>query len=114
MAAGQRREIRRYEEPWLPGLPGLRFGTIIKFFQMDGLEAVETEMQEIRVKNSRPRSDREAVWTSSGRVVGDCDGELHHVGCERGEVPSEGMFSPDSTYEAADGRALEVRSDRSK
>jgi len=41
--------------------------------------------------------DREAVWTPSGRVVGGCDGELHHVGCERGEVPIEGVFSPDST-----------------
>jgi hypothetical protein len=58
--------------------------------------------------------DREVVWTSSGRVVGGCDGELHHVGCERGAVPIEVMFSLDSTYEVAGGGALGVRSDRSK
>jgi hypothetical protein len=57
--------------------------------------------------------NREAVRTPSGRVVGGCDGKLHHVGGERGEVPVEGMFGSDSTYEAAGGGALKVRSDRS-
>jgi hypothetical protein len=32
LAAGQRREIGWYEEPWFPGLPGLRIGMIIEFF----------------------------------------------------------------------------------
>jgi hypothetical protein len=51
LAAGQRRKMGWYEEPWLPGLPGLRIGIIIEFFQMDGIEAVETEMLKIRVRN---------------------------------------------------------------
>jgi hypothetical protein len=55
--------------------------------------------------------DREAVWTSSGRVVCGCDGELHYIRCGRGEIPIEGIFSPDLPYEAAGGEALGVRSD---
>jgi hypothetical protein len=58
LAAGQRREIGRYEEPWFPGLPGLRIGIIIEFFQMDGIETVETEMLKIRVMNWIPRGPR--------------------------------------------------------
>jgi hypothetical protein len=58
LAAGQRREIGRYEDLWLPGLPGLRVGIIIEYFQMDGIKAVETEMFKIRVRNWRSRGLR--------------------------------------------------------
>jgi hypothetical protein len=57
---------------------------------------------------------REALWSLSWRVVGGCDGELHHVVCERGEIPVEGMFSPDLKHEVAGGGALRVRSNQSE
>jgi hypothetical protein len=60
-----------------------------------GEELDTTRVEVLKMK------DREAVWTSSRRVVGGFDVKNHHVGCERGEVPIEGMFSPDSMYEAA-------------
>jgi hypothetical protein len=44
LTAGQRREIWRYEEPWLPGLSGFSIGIIIEFFHIDGMGAVETEI----------------------------------------------------------------------
>ena len=52
--------------------------------------------------------------TRADQIVGSCDGELHHVGGERGEVPVERAFSPDTANEAVGGGALRVRSDRSE
>jgi hypothetical protein len=58
LAARQRREIGRYDEPWFPGSPCLRIGIVIELFQMDGKEAVETEMLKMWVRNWRPRGPR--------------------------------------------------------
>jgi hypothetical protein len=67
------------------------------------LEATWAKMFEVK--------DREAIRTPSGRIVGDSDGEFRHVGGERGEVPVQGALSPNSTYKAAGGWVLGVRSD---
>jgi hypothetical protein len=40
LTPGQRREMGWYEEPWLPGLPGISIRIFIKFFHIDGMEAV--------------------------------------------------------------------------
>ena len=43
LAAGQRREIGRYEVDISAGLPGLRSGMILEVFQMAGMLAWEIE-----------------------------------------------------------------------
>jgi hypothetical protein len=69
----------------------------------EGLEATWAKMFEVK--------GREAIQTSSGRIVGGSDDEFHHVGSERGKVPVQGVLSPNSTCKAAGGWVLGVRSD---
>jgi hypothetical protein len=85
LAVGQRREIGQYDEPWFPGLPSSRIGIIIEFFQLDGIEAVESDVENVGKELEATQAEvlemknHEAVRTPSGRVVGDCNGKLHHV-----------------------------------
>jgi hypothetical protein len=65
------------------------------------LEATWAKMFEVK--------DREAIRTPSGRIVGGSDGEFHHIGGERGEVPVQGVLMPNSTHKAAGGWVLGVR-----
>jgi hypothetical protein len=58
LTAGDRRKMRRYEEPWLPGLPGFIIGIIIEFFHIDGMEVVKIEILKMWVRDWRPRGPR--------------------------------------------------------